>query len=63
MQSREDAIKDEQYMVGFTEAFHGYFENLRVSLAASKATLANKVATKSFTSQMTLDIKIGRAHV
>lgn len=56
LQSREDAIKDEQYMVGFTEAFHGYFENLRVSLAASKATLANKVATKSFTSQMTLDI-------
>lgn len=56
LQSREDAIKDEQYMVGFTEAFHRYFENLRVSLAASKATLANKVATKSFTSQMTLDI-------
>ena len=43
-------------MGGFTEAFHGYFENLRVSLAASKATLANKVATRSFTSQMTLDI-------
>ena len=56
LQSREEAIKDEQYMTGFTDAFHGYFENLRVSLAVSKATLASKATTRSFASQMTLDI-------